>query len=88
MSSKIYLVTSIDPTVRKLVRAANRAQALSHVARSYFKSRVAGQDELVLAVQDGVPIEGAGEPEPHDIRGLDAIISDIRDGGIAAQRAR
>lgn len=62
--NRIYAVT--DGQKARLVRAANRAQALAHVARTSFACDVASQDELVDLVASGVEVETAG---------ADAIVS-------------
>lgn len=56
--TRIYTISNGDTD--RLVRAASRAQAISHVARSVFNSRVATQDDLVDAMQAGVKVEDAG----------------------------
>jgi hypothetical protein len=67
-STRIYVVRSrlVDmdaetglPTHR-LVRAPNAAQALRHVASSTLDVEVASQEELVLLVRSGVPVEASG----------------------------
>jgi hypothetical protein len=56
-AQRIYIVGH-GQTVR-LVKAAHRAQALAHVARSLINVKVANQDELVEAVSRGVAVETA-----------------------------
>lgn len=56
-AQRIYLVGH-GQTVR-LVKAAHRAQALAHVARSIINVKVANQDELVEAVSRGIAVETA-----------------------------
>ena len=56
--TRIYTISNGDTD--RLVRATSRAQAISHVARSVFNSRVATQDDLVDAMQAGVKVEDAG----------------------------
>jgi hypothetical protein len=56
-SQRIYLVGH-GQTVR-LVKAAHRAQALAHVARTIINVKVANQDELVEAVSRGIAVETA-----------------------------
>ena len=66
MSKRIYSVTDGATAITRLVRAANQAQALSHVARSTFSVQVASQNELVAQLQSGTKVEEAGaEPEPE-----------------------
>lgn len=45
MSKRIYTVSDGDRT-EVLVRASSRSQAISHVARKIFRSRVATQGDL------------------------------------------
>ena len=56
-AQRIYLVGH-GQTVR-LVKAAHRAQALAHVARTIINVKVANQDELVEAVSRGIAVETA-----------------------------
>lgn len=59
---RIYLVGTKDGV--RLVKAAVRQQALTHVANSLFEIRVASQDDLVEALGNGVKIEQySGEQE-------------------------
>lgn len=67
-SERIYLVSvnAANPMVgdNKLVRAANQAQAIRHVARGIIKAKVASQNDLVTLVGHGVAVETASaEPE-------------------------
>lgn len=68
MAKRIYAVSptkaEAGSTVPvRLVRAHNQAQALRHVVKDY-QATVAGQDDLVQALQAGVKVENAGdEPE-------------------------
>ena len=64
MNERIYAV--YHGTVGRLVRARTRAQALSHVAQSTFNIGVAGQEELVTLLGQGVKVESvrdADQPE-------------------------
>ena len=56
---RIYLVGHGQEM--RLVRAAHRAQAVGHVARSLINVKVASQDELVTALGQGIKIETAAE---------------------------
>ena len=47
----------------RLVRAAHKAQALAHVARSIINVKVASQDELVSALGRGISVESVVDPE-------------------------
>ena len=49
------------PTGARLVRAANRAQAVATVARDIIKAEVATQDDLVALVAQGVKVENASD---------------------------
>lgn len=54
MSSRIYIITPTRSTGSSLlVRAANRSQALSYIARTQYAVSVAKQDELVELVRSG-----------------------------------
>lgn len=64
MSTRIYAVAlkfSPPDALVRLVRAANPAQALRHVARDTLIVKVAGQDELVFNTAAGVKVETAGD---------------------------
>jgi hypothetical protein len=60
MSTRIYVVTDIENNRPRLVRAANQAQAMRHVAQTRFDIEVAGQDDLVSLLTAGHAIELAG----------------------------
>ena len=62
---RIYLVGHGQDV--RLVRAAHRAQALGHVARSLINVKVASQDELVTALGKGINIEMAAEQETGEL---------------------
>ena len=61
-AQRIYTVGTPDGKVR-LVKATNRAQALSHVANSVFVIRVANQDDLVYNLSKGVMVENVSDGE-------------------------
>jgi len=67
-AQRIYIVGSNDPAHPvRLVKAAVRQQALTHVAQSVFTVRVASQDDLVKALGDGVKVENARDGEQLEI---------------------
>lgn len=67
-ATRIYIVGSSDPAFPiRLVKAAVRQQALSHVAQSLFTVRVASQDDLVNALTSGVKIESARDADQLEI---------------------
>ena len=47
----------------RLIRAAHKSQALSHVARSIINVKVASQDELVSALGRGISVESVVDPD-------------------------
>jgi hypothetical protein len=53
---RIYLVGTPDGKIR-LIKAALRQQALSHVANTMLSVRVASQDDLVAEIGKGTPVE-------------------------------
>lgn len=59
--TRIY--KTMTPTGARLVRAANRAQAIATVPRDIIKADVATQDDLVTLVAQGVKVE---EPSNAD----------------------
>lgn len=63
--SRIYIVhdTRANPSAQRLVRAANRAQALRHVAQDAFSVDIAGQNALVHLLSNGVQVEDAREAD-------------------------
>ena len=63
--NRIYLVGH-GSTIR-LVRAAHRAQALAHVARSTINVAVASQDEIVEAMTRGIKVEAATDTETPEL---------------------
>lgn len=62
---RIYIVGH-GQTIR-LVRAAHRSQALSHVAKSLINVKVANQDELVEALGRQIAVENASEPDQGEL---------------------
>jgi hypothetical protein len=61
MQQRIYIVGHGQEV--RLIRAAHKAQALSHVARSIINVKVASQDELVTALNRGISVESVVDPE-------------------------
>lgn len=56
--TRIYEV--ITPNSTRLVEAATRAGAISHVARNEIRANVATQNKLVELLTFGIPVETAG----------------------------
>ena len=63
---RIYLVGTPDGKTR-LIKAALRQQALSHVANTLLTVRVASQDDLVSEIGKGTPVEQYKAPEQPDL---------------------
>lgn len=63
---RIYLVGTPDGKTR-LIKAALRQQALSHVANSTFNISVATQDELVAQITAGTKVEQYRAPEQQEL---------------------
>jgi len=63
--TRIYLVQDTETKSNALVRAANQAQAIRHVARNRLSVTVASQDDLVELLAAGVKVEDAGKDEPE-----------------------
>jgi len=59
-TSLIYLVTNTEGTNR-LVRATVASQAITHAAKQSFTARVASQDDIVKAMEQGIRVETYGE---------------------------
>ena len=57
MSTRIYVVTDTETNKHRLIRAGNQAQAIKYAAQTRFDIEVAGQDDLVNLLTNGVPIE-------------------------------
>jgi hypothetical protein len=57
MSTRIYVVTDIETNRHRLIRAGNQAQAIRYAAQTRFDIEVAGQNDLVSLLTNGVPIE-------------------------------
>lgn len=66
-SQRIYLVTTNEGK-KRLVKATQRQQALSHVANSLFTVRVASQDDLVKALTSGTEVENYKNPEQMELQ--------------------
>lgn len=58
MTTRIYCVSNGE-NIERLVRASSRSQALSHVARDVFRTRVATQGDLELHLTAGARVEEA-----------------------------
>lgn len=67
MSTRIYLVTDVETNKHRPIRASNQAQAIKYAAQTRFDIEVAGQDDLVSLLTNGVPIELAGAPAIADM---------------------
>jgi hypothetical protein len=67
MSTRIYVVTDVETNRHRLIRAGNQAQAIRHAAQTRFDIEVAGQEDLVSLLTNGVPIELAGVPAISDM---------------------
>lgn len=67
MSTRIYVVTDIETNRHRLIRAGNQAQAIKYAAQTRFDIEVAGQDDLVNLLTNGVPIELATSQATADI---------------------
>ena len=65
MAERIYTVGN-GGTVR-LVKAATRQQALSHVAETTFLIRVASQDDLVKYLTQGATVENYRNPDQAEL---------------------
>jgi len=65
MSERIYAV--FNGSTGRLVRAKNRAQALSHVAQSTFNIRVAGQEDLVSLLGQGTKVESVRDADQDEL---------------------
>jgi len=62
---RIYIVGH-GQTIR-LIRAAHRAHALNHVAKSIINVKVASQDELVEALSKQIVIENSSDGEQGEL---------------------
>lgn len=58
--SRIYYIKDRSDFV-SLVRATSPSAARSYMAREEFSVRVATQDDIVLAIKDGAPVQEATE---------------------------
>lgn len=67
MSTRIYLVTDTETNKHRLIRAGNQAQAIRHAAQTRFGIEVAGQDDLVRLLSQGIPVELSGGPTTIDM---------------------
>ena len=67
MSTRIYVVTDIETNRHRVIRAGNQEQTIRHAAQTPFDIEVAGQEDLVSLLTNGVPIELAGAPATADM---------------------
>ena len=63
---RIYLVGTPDGKTR-LIKAALRQQALSHVANTMLTVRVASQDDLVKELSKGTPVEQYASADQQEL---------------------
>ena len=63
-TTRIYAVEANGVT--RLVRAANKVQAINHGARATITAEVATQDELIASVSAGVKVEDTQAEETPD----------------------
>jgi hypothetical protein len=61
------VVTDTETNRHRLIRAGNQAQAIKYAAQTRFDIEVAGQDDLVNLLTNGVPIELATSQATADI---------------------
>ena len=62
--TRIYIVRNlVDASGARLVRAANKAAALRHAARTSLTVALATQDDIVNALSRQIPIEDVGADE-------------------------
>lgn len=61
--SRIYFIGTSKGV--RLVRAESKREALSYVASSMFIVRVAGQEDLVEALQNGIRVESCKAEQPE-----------------------
>ncbi len=59
---RVYIVGTHNGETR-LVKAAVRQQALTHVANHLFTVRVASQDDLISALGKGIKVEAYKDPD-------------------------
>jgi hypothetical protein len=64
--TRIYVISG-DSTDR-LVRAATSAQAIRHVVRNRFVSRLADQEEIVKLMGSGIRVEDAGDDNQPEMQ--------------------
>jgi hypothetical protein len=57
MAIRIYVVTDNETQKQRLIRAANRAEAVRFASRTRFSVEAASQDDLVNLLPNGVKIE-------------------------------
>ena len=60
-TKRIYVVTTSEGN--RLVEAANKSQAVNHVAKDTISAEVAGQRDLIELVSAGIKVESVGEKE-------------------------
>jgi hypothetical protein len=63
---RVYIVGTHNGETR-LVKAAVRQQALTHVANHLFTVRVASQDDLINALGKGIKVETYKDPDQLSI---------------------
>lgn len=67
MSTRIYAIFPAgEVEAQALIRAKNRAQALSHFTARNLVVNVAEQDDLIAATKAGVEVEDASAAEAEE----------------------
>lgn len=64
-AKRIYVIG--HGTNERLVNAANRSQAVNHVARTIISARVASQSDLVKMLGRGVAVEETSDGETKEM---------------------
>lgn len=75
MTTRIYVVTDTETNKHRLIRAANQAQAIKYAASTRFDIEVAGQDDLVSLLTNGIPVELATGQATADMFEEAAIVN-------------
>jgi hypothetical protein len=66
--TRIYLVSKVDGTGARLVRASHKFGAHRHVTLSEYDTRLATQSDLVELLAAGVKVENAkADPDTADL---------------------
>lgn len=95
---RTYLVIDTSTGNGRLIKTISQTRATQHVVGSRYKVRTATQDDIIIALRAGVPVEELdvdGKPMPYviparradDIKLMDGVQVEQTGGSVAGAQA-